>query len=51
MVLLATVFLLMSQKDTQSLKYSDVRSLFEGEKVKSFEVVGDTLILSLSEPF
>jgi cell division protease FtsH len=50
-ILLATVFLLMSQKDTQSLKYSDIRSLFEGEKVKEFVVEGDTLILSLHEPF
>jgi cell division protease FtsH len=50
-VLLATVFLLMSQKDTQTLKYSDVRSLFEGEKVKEFVVEGDNLILSLHEPF
>ncbi len=50
-VLLATVFLLMSQKDTQSLKYSDIRSLFEDQKVKSFLVQGDTLILSLKEPY
>jgi cell division protease FtsH len=50
-ILLRPSSLLMSQKDTQSLKYSDVRSLFESEKVKEFVVEGDTLILSLHEPY
>ena len=51
-VLVAVIFLMVSNKDTDTqLKYSEVRSLFEGEKVKSFMVDGDTLVLSLKEPY
>jgi cell division protease FtsH len=50
-VLMATVFLLLNNKDTQSLSYSDVWTQFKKENVKTFKVEGNTLIMSLYEPF
>ena len=50
-VLVAVIFLLLSNNTTEGLKYSEVRSLFEAEKVKSFVVDGESLILSFREPY
>ncbi|NLO48760.1 MAG: ATP-dependent zinc metalloprotease FtsH [Clostridiales bacterium] len=47
---MATIFILLSQNDTESLRYSEVRQLFEQQKVDSFIVEGDNLIISLKEP-
>jgi cell division protease FtsH len=49
-ILMATIFILLSQNDTESLSYSEVRRLFEQEKVDSFIIEGDNLIMSLKEP-
>jgi cell division protease FtsH len=49
-ILMATIFILLSQNDTESLSYSEVRDLFEQQKVNSFIIEGDNLILSLREP-
>ena len=51
-VLVAVIFLLLSNHDTGAdMKYTEVRSLFEQEKVKAFAVDGETLILSFREPY
>ena len=50
-VLIAVIFLLLSNHETESMKYSEVRSLFEAEKVKAFAIDGETLILSFREPY
>ena len=47
---MATIFILLSQNDTQSLTYSEVKKLFYDEKVSYFTVEGDNLILTLREP-
>jgi len=47
---MATIFTLLSQDTSVSLQYSEIRRLFEQEKVESFEVKGDDLILTLKEP-
>lgn len=49
-ILMATIFTLLSQDTGASLQYSEIRRLFEQEKVESFEVRGDNLILTLKEP-
>jgi len=49
-ILMATIFTLLSQDTSVSLQYSEIRRLFEQEKVESFEVKGDDLILTLKEP-
>ncbi len=50
-VLIAVIFLLLSNHETETeMKYSEVRTLFEEEKVRSFAVDGETLILSFREP-
>ena len=49
-ILMATIFILLSQNDTQSLTYSEVKKLFYDEKVSYFTVEGDNLILTLREP-
>ncbi len=49
-ILISTVFILFSQNKTESLKYSEIRRLFEQEKVEYFTVEGDTLVMSLREP-
>ena len=50
-VLVAVIFLLLSNNRPEGLAYSEVRSLFEQEKVKSFVVDGSTLVLSFREPY
>ena len=50
-VLVAVIFLLLSNNRPEGLSYSEVRSLFEQEKVKSFVVDGNSLILSFREPY
>jgi len=49
-VLLATIYMLVSSNDADKLSYSEVRDLFAQEKVDSFTIEGDTLILHLREP-
>ena len=49
-ILMATIFTLLSQDTSVSLQYSEIRRLFEQEKVESFVVQGDDLILTLREP-
>ena len=50
-VLVAVIFLLLSNNTQEGLNYSEVRRLFENEKVKSFVVDGDTLVMSFREPY
>jgi len=50
-VLLAVIFLLLTRQEPETTSYSEIRSLFEAEKVKAFSVDGDTLVLSLREPY
>lgn len=50
-ILMATIFTLMSQNTTKTYKYSEIRTLFEQEKVQSFNIEGDVLVLSLREPY
>ncbi len=50
-ILMATIFTLMSQNTTKTYKYSEIRRLFEQEKVQTFNIEGDTLVLSLREPY
>ena len=49
-ILLITIFILMNRGDKDTVQYSDVRRLFEQEKVESFTLEDDTLVLSLREP-
>ena len=49
-VLVAVIFLMLSNKEVETTSYTEVRSLFEHEQVKSFTVDGDTIYLSLKEP-
>lgn len=49
-ILMSTIFILWNQNDTPTLQYSEVRRLFEQEKVSSFIIEGDTLVLNLREP-
>ncbi len=48
-ILMATIFTLMSQNTTKTYKYSEIRSLFEQQKVQSFIIEGDNLVLTLRE--
>ena len=48
-ILMATLFTLLSQDATVSLQYSEIRNMFEQEKVESFVVEGDKLIITLKE--
>ena len=50
-VLVAVIFLLLSNNSPEGMKYSEVRRLFEREQVKSFIVDGDTLVMSFREPY
>jgi cell division protease FtsH len=50
-VLVAVIFLMLSNNTQEGMSYSEVRRLFETEAVKSFVVDGDTLILSFREPY
>lgn len=47
---MATIFILLSQNDAESLTYSEVKKLFYEEKVSYFEIEGENLILTLREP-
>lgn len=49
-ILMATIFMLFSQNQTEPIKYSELRRLFEQEKVEEFVVEGDSIVLSLKEP-
>lgn len=49
-ILMATIFILLSQNDSQTMTYSEVKKLFYDEKVSYFTVEGDNLILTLREP-
>ena len=49
-VLIAVIFLMLSNKGVEGMTYSEMRSLFENEQVKSFVWDGDSLIISLREP-
>ncbi|SMC90673.1 ATP-dependent zinc metalloprotease FtsH [Papillibacter cinnamivorans] len=49
-ILISVVFILFYSDKTDKLQYSEVRRLFEQEKVESFKVEGSTLTLSLREP-
>ena len=50
-VLIAVIFLLLSNNSPEGMNYSEVRRLFENEKVKSFVVDGETLVMSFREPY
>ncbi len=49
-IILATVFTMNSEQQPKDIEYSEVLQLFEEEKVKSFEVVGTVLHITLHEP-
>ena len=49
-VLVAVIFLMLSNKGTEGMSYTEMRSLFENEQVKSFVWDGDAIIISLREP-
>ena len=50
-VLIAVIFLMVSNQDVETMKYSEVISLFQEEKVTTFTVDGDMLVMSLKEPY
>ena len=50
-VVMAVIFMLMSGGESDGLKYSEMRHLFEQEKVSSFTVEGNTLTMELREPY
>ena len=50
-VVLAVIFMLMSGDEPEGMKYSDMRHLFEQEKVESFTIEGTTLTMRLREPY
>ena len=52
-VLIAVIFLMSSNRDTDPMKltYSQVRDLFRSNQVSSFVLEGDSLILTLKEPY
>ena len=50
-VVLAVIFMLMSGGEKETMRYSDMRHLFEQEKVESFTVEGTTLTMYLREPY
>ena len=49
-ILMATLFTLLSQDAAVSKKYSEIRSIFEQEQVDSFVVEGEKLIITLKQP-
>ncbi len=49
-VVMAVIFMLMTGDDTGSISYMDMRHLFEQEKVSSFIIEGNSLIMDLREP-
>ncbi len=50
-VLIAVIFIMSQNKETDPLQYSEVRDLFEQRKVSSFVLEGSSLILNLTEPY
>ena len=52
-VLIAVIFLMSSNRDSDPAKmtYSQVRDLFRNNQVSSFVLEGDSLILTLKEPY
>ena len=50
LILISTVFILFYSDKTESLQYSEIRRLFEQEKVEYFQVDGNTLTLTVREP-
>ena len=52
-VLVAVIFLMSSNRETDPMKltYSQVRDLFRQDQVSSFVLEGDSLILTLKEPY
>ena len=52
-VLIAVIFLMSSNRETDSMNmtYSQVRDLFRNNQVSSFVLEGDSLILTLKEPY
>ena len=50
-VLIAVIFLMSQNRETDPLKYSQVRQLFQENKVSSFVLEGNSLILTLKEPY
>lgn len=50
LILVAAVYLLTSQNETTTYKYSEIRNLFEQEQVSEFVVDGETLVITLKEP-
>jgi len=49
-VLVAVIFLLLSNNEAEDLSYGEVRKLFEQGRVSSFVIDGDSLVLSFREP-
>lgn len=49
-ILMATIFTLMSQNTTKTYKYSEIRDLFTQQNIDTLNVEGDTLILTLKNP-
>ena len=52
-MLVAVIFLMSSNRETDPMKltYSQVRDLFRQDQVSSFVLEGDSLILTLKEPY
>ena len=50
-VLIAVIFLMSQNRESDPLKYSEVRQLFQEGKVSSFVLEGNSLILTLKEPY
>lgn len=49
LILVSAVFLLTSQRESVTYKYSEIRALFEQEQISSFTVEGDSLVITLRE--
>ncbi len=50
-VLVAVIYLMSQNRETSPLKYSEVRQLFETGKVSSFVLEGNSLVMTLKEPY
>ena len=50
-VLIAVIFLMSQNRESDPLKYSEVRQLFQEGKVSSFVLEGNSLLLTLKEPY
>jgi cell division protease FtsH len=51
LILVATVLTLQNMDAGQSLSYADIRALFERQQVETVEVDGNTLVLTLKDPY